>query len=107
MSPVALFGGIGPGEILLIMLVALLVYGRRLPEVARGIGRGWAELRRGVNDLQHGLERDLEALPPPQPLDVTVTKPSDEVAKAPPPAGAPGPPNAEEEKEAAPPPPAG
>ena len=48
--------GLGFGEILVILVVVLLVFGpEKLPEVARTIGRTMAELRRGVDDIRHEL----------------------------------------------------
>ncbi len=50
---------IGPAEILVVLLIALLVFGpNRLPEMARQVGRGMRELRR----LQHSLRHDLDEL---------------------------------------------
>ncbi|HEB90195.1 MAG TPA: twin-arginine translocase TatA/TatE family subunit [Deltaproteobacteria bacterium] len=51
--------GIGPMELLLIFVVALLVFGpKRLPELARTLGRGLAEFRRASNDLRQSLALD-------------------------------------------------
>ncbi len=51
-----MFGGIGTGEILILLVIALIVIGpKKLPEVARTIGRGLAELRRASYDLQRTL----------------------------------------------------
>lgn len=48
--------GIGMPELLLILVVALLVLGpKRLPEVARVLGRGLAEFRRATSDLTDEL----------------------------------------------------
>jgi TatA/E family protein of Tat protein translocase len=44
------FGGLGPVELVVILLVALLVFGRRLPEVARSMGQGLVEFRKGLRD---------------------------------------------------------
>jgi len=51
--------GIGPMELLLIMVVALLVLGpKRMPELARTLGRGLSEFRRASNDLRQSLALD-------------------------------------------------
>ncbi len=46
---------------LLIAVVALLVFGpKRLPELARSLGRGLAELRRASSDLRRSVDFDLD-----------------------------------------------
>ena len=51
-----MFGGIGTGEILILLVIALIVIGpKKLPEVARTIGRGLGEIRRASYDLQRTL----------------------------------------------------
>ncbi len=53
--------GIGMPELLVILVVALLVLGpKRLPEVARSLGRGMAEFRRASSDLRSTLSSALE-----------------------------------------------
>lgn len=48
------------GEILVILLVALIVFGpSRLPEMARKVGTWTAELRRAASDLRAGLEAEV------------------------------------------------
>ena len=39
-------------EWLVILLVALLLFGRRLPEVARSVGKSIVEFKKGVRDVQ-------------------------------------------------------
>jgi len=45
------FIDIGPGEMLLLAIVALLLFGKKLPEVGRTIGKGIAEFKRGMLGL--------------------------------------------------------
>jgi Tat protein translocase TatB subunit len=53
--------GIGGGEMLLIGVVALLVFGpKRLPELARTLGKGLAEFRRASSDIRRNLDLDLD-----------------------------------------------
>ncbi len=62
--------GIGASEIIVIFVVALLVFGpKRLPEIARNIGRVFAEFRRTANDLQSHLNVNATThyTPPPRP----------------------------------------
>ncbi len=48
-----LFGGTGSGEIILIFVVLLLLFGpRKLPEIARMIGRVLSQLRSASNDFR-------------------------------------------------------
>lgn len=51
--------GMGMGELLLIMVVALLVVGPdKLPQAAKAIGKGIRDFRRHTHDLQSTLEQD-------------------------------------------------
>lgn len=58
---------LGFGEILLILVVALIVFGpRRLPEMGRTIGRSLREFRRAASDLRAEIETDLDVEEPPR-----------------------------------------
>jgi len=53
--------GIGMQEILIILVVALIVIGpKRLPDLARTLGRGFAEFRKAADDLQETVRMDLQ-----------------------------------------------
>ena len=43
-----MFGGIGTGEMVLMGVVALMLFGSRLPEVARNLGGTYRQLKRSV-----------------------------------------------------------
>ena len=54
--------GIGFSEILLILVVALVVIGpKRLPELARILGRGLAEIRRASDEFRGVLNENIPA----------------------------------------------
>lgn len=47
----------GPQELLLIFLFILLIFGgRRIPEIARGLGKGMREFKSGVNSIKEDLD---------------------------------------------------
>ena len=55
---------LGFGEIILILLLALIIFGpRRLPEMGKTIGKSLKEFRKATTDLRQELEVDLEEQP--------------------------------------------
>lgn len=44
--------GIGHAELLMVGVVALLLFGSRLPEVARSMGRSLTEFKKGIQGVQ-------------------------------------------------------
>lgn len=54
--------GIGFPELLLIAVIALVVIGpNRLPDLARALGRGFAEFRRATDELKQSFEEETRA----------------------------------------------
>lgn len=45
-------GGIGPMEMMIFSVIALLLFGKRLPEVARSLGKGIVEFKRGIKGVE-------------------------------------------------------
>lgn len=44
--------GLSPFEVVLFGVVAILLFGSKLPEVARSLGQSYNQFRRGLSDLQ-------------------------------------------------------
>jgi len=52
-------GGIGFPELIIIFLVLLLVFGaKRIPEIARGIGKGIREFKDATNEISREIEAE-------------------------------------------------
>ncbi|WP_034384776.1 twin-arginine translocase TatA/TatE family subunit [Deinococcus sp. YIM 77859] len=55
---------IGPGELFVILLIALLVFGpKKLPELGKSLGAGIREFRRGTQGLKEELEGSFREAP--------------------------------------------
>jgi sec-independent protein translocase protein TatA len=53
--------GIGPTELLVIFLVIFLLFGaKRLPELARSLGRSMNEFKQGLHSTVSEIEREIE-----------------------------------------------
>jgi sec-independent protein translocase protein TatA len=62
------FGGLGMGEIILIFMVVLLLFGaKRLPEIGSALGKGIREFKGSVREIEGELKaplEDLKSVPP-------------------------------------------
>lgn len=58
-----MISGLGYTEMLLFGVIALMLFGSKLPEVARNFGRTYRELRRKVDDFQREF-RDWDRVEP-------------------------------------------
>jgi Tat protein translocase TatB subunit len=57
-----MFGNIGFPELLIIMAIALLVFGpKKLPEISRSIGRAVREFRRTSDEIKGKIEQEIQA----------------------------------------------
>ena len=54
--------GMGTWEILVILIFVLMLFGsKRLPEVARGLGKGIREFKKAANELKNDLDlKDID-----------------------------------------------
>lgn len=76
--------GLGVGEILLILALALIFIGpERLPDLARSLAKGYAEFRRSFDEVKNTIEKDLRSLNVEEQLRQGKGFNLDEVYKAP------------------------
>ncbi len=72
-----MFGSVGWPEMLVVLIIALLLFGNRLPEVMRNLGKSVNEFKRGMNDLGEEVAKE----PPAQSSPTPASPPAPEEAK--------------------------
>ncbi|MEE2907962.1 MAG: twin-arginine translocase TatA/TatE family subunit [Planctomycetota bacterium] len=78
--PILAFGGIGTTEVIIILVIGLLIFGRRLPEVGRNVGRSLVEFKKGVKGIEDDVDTNSsKTQTSPKLSDQSVARPADEV----------------------------
>jgi len=54
MGVLGIIGEPGPGSILIILMLGVLLFGKRLPEIGKTIGKGFLEFKKGLDDIKEG-----------------------------------------------------
>lgn len=57
MNHLLLIGNLGAGEIIVIALVVLLLFGgKKIPELMKGLGKGVRSFKEGMNNIENDIE---------------------------------------------------
>src|SRR3954462_14367508 len=67
LTPIAL-GMPGGAEWIVIALIGLLLFGKRLPEVGRSLGKGIVEFKKGLHGVENEIATSVDDTPKAKPL---------------------------------------
>jgi sec-independent protein translocase protein TatA len=88
-----MFPNLGPLEMIMVMGVAVLLFGKRLPEVGRSLGKGIVEFKKGIRGIEEEFDLSSSSSRVPARRSEERTRSSNDpetsVPKFEPPSGAP------------------
>jgi sec-independent protein translocase protein TatA len=59
------FFQIGPTELVVIGVIGILLFGKRLPEIGRSLGKSLVEFKKGMHDVKDEIDKAGEEDQPP------------------------------------------
>jgi sec-independent protein translocase protein TatA len=73
-----MLGNIGPLEIIVVLIIALIVFGpKRLPELGNSLGKGIREFRNTVSGDKDDDDEEVKAIGSTKPVTTPVEQPAD------------------------------
>jgi len=57
----ALFSDIGGGEVVIIGIIALMLFGKNLPAVSRSFGKAFAQFKKGISEATTEIKSEMES----------------------------------------------
>ncbi|MEM1212266.1 MAG: twin-arginine translocase TatA/TatE family subunit [Planctomycetota bacterium] len=54
-------GGFGPWEVAILVLLGVIIFGKRLPEVGKSIGKGIVEFKKGLAGVEDDIDEQKKA----------------------------------------------
>jgi len=64
----------GPWELAIIAIIALILFGRRLPEVGKSLGKGIVEFKKGLKEVQDEVQKTSDDIDHAVESDNTTTQ---------------------------------
>ena len=63
MNNILLFFDISTGEIFIILIIGFLIFGpKKIPEIARKVGKGMGEIKRATNDIKKEIHNEINKI---------------------------------------------
>jgi sec-independent protein translocase protein TatA len=59
--------GLGPQEMLIVLVIGVLLFGKNLPNVGRSLGKSLMEFKKGLNDIKSEVDRATYDTPSSRP----------------------------------------
>jgi sec-independent protein translocase protein TatA len=53
--------GLGPTEMIIVAVIAVLLFGSRLPSVMRSLGKSVTEFQRGLRDIEDDIDKQVKS----------------------------------------------
>lgn len=76
MNSLLALGMPGPGTMIIIALIGLLLFGKRLPEVGRSVGKTIVEFKKGMKEVEQEVATQVDTLPEPTPRAQIANQPA-------------------------------
>jgi sec-independent protein translocase protein TatA len=77
MNPIYGFGEtlLSPTHLLFLLVIGILIFGKRLPEIGRSLGKGLVEFKKGLKGLEDEVEGTVRQEPSYQPPAASIEPP--------------------------------
>jgi sec-independent protein translocase protein TatA len=81
MTPLfGLLPNLGTGEIIVLLIIGILLFGRKLPDVGRYLGKGIVEFKKGIKGIEDDVDHSNAAVGAPVSAPVEPARPPQKIA---------------------------
>jgi sec-independent protein translocase protein TatA len=78
-SPLFAFLNLGAQEMVILLVIGVLLFGRKLPEVGRYLGKGIVEFKKGIKGLEDEVDSSINSTPRHDPAPLEQPRPPQRV----------------------------
>src|ERR1700722_19484185 len=79
MTSLFAFLNLGAQEMVILLIIGVLLFGRKLPEVGRYLGKGIVEFKKGIKGLEDELDTSTSVTPRQEPAALEQPRPPQRV----------------------------